>query len=383
MPKVTVSKVKHRPTTPYRVRYVEGGKRKDKFFKVKTGEGGADQWAKDKLAEQAKLGTAEGPITREERRAVMTFRDAVEEMTGDRPSLTDAVGHFLGHLSITNKPMLCSDVADSLIDRLEKEGKSKRHIDSTRNRMVRFNAEYGDRMAGDINTEIVDDFITHLGVASVTMLNYRLALSSMFAHAIRLKAASENPVADAMRPKALKKEPGILTNQQLVAMLAAATDRYLPALAISFFSGIRASEIEDLKWENIDFDEMHIEIKTTVAKRDMRRFVPISDNLRAWILPHRKNQGLVIQSPQIHRTERERATAIAGIDWPANAGRHSYASYHLAAFNDVGKTAFNMGKKNPTDVYADYRALVKPKDAATYWSIRPEAVDNVTSIKVG
>ena len=382
MHKVTVQEINH-SIYSYRVRYTEGGKRKDKYFKVKTGEKGANQWAQAKRKEQAELGTAEESITKEERRAVMTFRDAVGEMTEDKPSLTDAVGHFLGHLSVTNKPMLCSDVADSLIDRLEKEGKSKRHMDSTRNRMEKFNAEYGDRMAGDITTEIVDDFITHLGVAPVTVRNYRIALSGMFTHAIRLKAASENPVAEAIRPKVVKKEPGILTNQQLVALLAAATDRYLPALAISFFSGIRASEIEELKWENIDFDEEHIEIKAPVAKKEMRRFVPISDNLRAWILPHRQNQGLVIQSPQIHRTEREKATSIAGIDWPTNAGRHSYASYHLAAFNDAGKTAFNMGKKNPTELYADYRALVKPKDAATYWSIRPEAVDNVTSIKVG
>lgn len=382
MAKVTVSEIHNHPTYSYRVRYTEGSKRKDKYFKVKTGAAGAETWAKEKRREQAQMGNAEEAITKEERRAIMAFREAVGDMHDHNGTLSDAVEHYLKHISITERSMTCSDVANRLIDRLEMEGKEDRHINGTRSLMSRFNAEYGDRMAADITTEIVDDFLMHLKLSPVTVDNYRRAISGMFSHAIRLKAATENPASEAIRAKKIKQEPGILTPPQLAAMLAAATDRYLPALAISFFSGIRASEIEELRWENIDFDEGHIEIKATVAKKDKRRFVPIEDNLRAWILPHRKKRGLVIESPQIHRTERESAMEIAGVNpWPANAGRHSYGSYHLAEFNDAGKTAFNMGKKNPTELYEDYRALVKPKDAHTYWSIVPQKVANVTDIK--
>ena len=383
MYKVTVQEINH-PTYAYRVRYTEGGKRLNKYFKVKTGEKGANQWAQAKRKEQAELGTAEESITKEERRAVMTFRDAVGEMTGDKPSLTDAVGHFLGHLSVTNKPIPCSDVADSLIDRLEKEGKSKRHIDSTRNRMDKFNTEYGDRMAGDISTEIIDDFLAHLELAPKTMINYRLALSGMFSHAVRLKAAESNPVEEALRPKVEKKEPGILKPKEVAALLSAADDRTLPALAISFFAGLRRSEIEVMDWGHIDFDDNTIEVKANIAKNEKRRFVEMSDNLKAWLLPHAQHEGAIVQSLQIHRKGGEMAREAAGIKkWPVNAGRHSYASYHLAEYKNAGKTALMLGHPNPTLLYNTYRAVVKPKDAAIYWSIRPEAVDNVTSIKVG
>lgn len=376
---VIVSKVTSHPRYKWRVRYPDGGKRKDAWFKVKTE---ADSFAKGERNKVSERGTVEASTTKDEHRALVRFRDAVEDMDTDKPTLMDAVDHYLNHLSVTRKSMTCSEVADKLIDRLEIEGKGKRHIDSSRSRMNRFNAEYGDRMASDISTEIVDDFITHLGLAPKTMINYRLAISGLFTHAVRLKAATSNPVTEALRPKVLKKEPGILRCQQVAALLLAADERTLPAIAISFFAGLRRSEIEKLNWSEIDFDENTIEVKAPVAKKEKRRFVAISANLRAWLLPYDQIAGAVVASPQIHRSGVEKARGGAGItEWPENAGRHSFASYHLAEHKDAGKTAFELGHPDPRQLYADYRALVKEKDAHTYWSITPQDVSNITNIK--
>jgi len=376
---VIVSKVTSHPRYKWRVRYPDGGKRKDAWFKVKTE---ADSFAKGERNKVSERGTVEASTTKDEHRALVRFRDAVEDMDTDKPTLMDAVDHYLNHLSVTRKSMTCSEVADKLIDRLEIEGKGKRHIDSSRSRMNRFNAEYGDRMASDISTEIVDDFITHLGLAPKTMINYRLAISGLFTHAVRLKAATSNPVTEALRPKVLKKEPGILKCQQVAALLLAADERTLPAIAISFFAGLRRSEIEKLNWSEIDFDENTIEVKAPVAKKEKRRFVAMSANLRAWLLPYDQIAGAVVTSPQIHRSGVEKAREMAGItEWPDNAGRHSFASYHLAEHKDAGKTAFELGHPDPRQLYADYRALVKEKDAHTYWSITPQDVSNITNIK--
>ena len=376
---VVVSKVTSHPRYKWRVRYPDGGKRKDAWFKVKTE---ADSFAKGERNKVSERGTVEASTTKDEHRALVRFRDAVEDMDTDKPTLMDAVDHYLNHLSVTRKSMTCSEVADKLIDRLEIEGKGKRHIDSSRSRMNRFNAEYGDRMASDISTEIVDDFITHLGLAPKTMINYRLAISGLFTHAVRLKAATSNPVTEALRPKVLKKEPGILKCQQVAALLLAADERTLPAIAISFFAGLRRSEIEKLNWSEIDFDENTIEVKAPVAKKEKRRFVAMSANLRAWLLPYDQIAGAVVQSHQIHRSGVEKAREMAGItEWPDNAGRHSFASYHLAEYKDAGKTSFELGHPDPRQLYADYRALVKEKDAHTYWSITPQDVSNITNIK--
>ena len=62
----------------------------------------------------------------------------------------------------------------------------------------------------------------------------------------------------------------------------------------------------------------------------------------------------------------------AGIsDWPNNALRHGFASYHLAKFHDAAALALEMGHTDSDMLFAHYRQLVKPKDAARYWNIVP------------
>jgi hypothetical protein len=67
--------------------------------------------------------------------------------------------------------------------------------------------------------------------------------------------------------------------------------------------------------------------------------------------------------------------------WPNNAGRHSYGSYHLAAYEDAGKTAFQMGHKGVDVLYRDYNKVVTLKSAKTFWSISPTTSEKITNIK--
>ncbi|HMF46809.1 MAG TPA: hypothetical protein VKE29_09060, partial [Candidatus Udaeobacter sp.] len=68
--------------------------------------------------------------------------------------------------------------------------------------------------------------------------------------------------------------------------------------------------------------------------------------------------------------DRERATLRA--EWPQNALRHSFGSYHLAQFNDAAKLALEMGN-SPSVIFRHYRQLVKPKQAERYWKLEPVA----------
>jgi integrase len=62
----------------------------------------------------------------------------------------------------------------------------------------------------------------------------------------------------------------------------------------------------------------------------------------------------------------------AGIErWPRNALRHTFASCHLAHFQNAGKTALQLGHTESRTLFAHYRELVKSRDAATFWNIFP------------
>ncbi|HUF63040.1 MAG TPA: hypothetical protein VMN36_13265 [Verrucomicrobiales bacterium] len=57
-----------------------------------------------------------------------------------------------------------------------------------------------------------------------------------------------------------------------------------------------------------------------------------------------------------------------------NAGRHSYASYHLAHFRNASDLALQLGHHNTEVLFAHYRELVSPDAAAAYWKIYPGLV---------
>jgi integrase len=68
----------------------------------------------------------------------------------------------------------------------------------------------------------------------------------------------------------------------------------------------------------------------------------------------------------------ESAREAAGIEqWPQNALRHGFASYHLAQFNNAALLALELGHTNSNLVFQHYRQLVRPKQAERYWKIAP------------
>jgi integrase len=374
--KVTVSKVTH-PRYNYRVRYPNGGERLQKFFKKKTGQGGADEFAQQKQDEITQRGIEDASISKEERRAVLKFRDA-----GCGATLSDAVEHYLQHLQLNYKAMTCEEVTDKLLHRLDKEHKSHRHIQSVKHRLERFNEEYGDRFARDISVDIIDDFLNNLNLAPKTVTNYRLSLSLMFTHAIRLKASGSNPVADAVSPKVTPKEACFFTPEQVASFLSACDDNVVAGYAIAFFTGIRSSEILDLDWSEVYLEQGEIGVRLDIAKGAKRRLVKISDNLRAWIMPHAKRKGKVVKNEYVWNKGRRDARERIGMGkWLDNVARHSFASYHLAHHEDAGSTAMSLGHPNPALLYSTYRALVSSRAADTYWNIKPQQLDNVTDIK--
>ena len=58
-------------------------------------------------------------------------------------------------------------------------------------------------------------------------------------------------------------------------------------------------------------------------------------------------------------------------NWPHDAMRHSYASYHFALYRDVGMTTKNLGHPNPTLLRKEYNNAVTRSEAERFRSIEP------------
>jgi integrase len=203
----------------------------------------------------------------------------------------------------------------------------------------------------------------------------------MFNHAIARGYATSNPAEKTAKAKVVDSPPGILTVQQTARLLEAASPELLAHVAIGAFAGLRRAELERLDWSDVHFDDTDlIEVTAQKSKTARRRFVKIQPNLREWLLPVRKHTGKV--TCDNFPKQFEAARQSAGItEWPDNALRHSFASYHLAHFKDAAALALEMGHTDSGMIFNHYRQLVRPKDAERFWSIRPSTSDKVVPIK--
>ena len=115
-----------------------------------------------------------------------------------------------------------------------------------------------------------------------------------------------------------------------------------------------------------------LEVTAENSKTAQRRLVTIRPNLAAFLAPLRREAGPVAPNGyDENAADLRRLMVKAKHKWPANALRHSFASYHLADCQDAAKTALQMGHKGTGMLFEHYRELVTPDDAAAWWGIAP------------
>jgi hypothetical protein len=66
--------------------------------------------------------------------------------------------------------------------------------------------------------------------------------------------------------------------------------------------------------------------------------------------------------------------ATLGLEWRKNALRHSFASFHLAKFEDAAALASQPGHTSTKLIFENYRESASPEEAELYWSIMPAGV---------
>ncbi|MEI8312995.1 MAG: hypothetical protein WCH98_19790 [Verrucomicrobiota bacterium] len=103
-----------------------------------------------------------------------------------------------------------------------------------------------------------------------------------------------------------------------------------PFLALSFFAGIRLSEMQRLDWTAVDLKENFVRLPASITKTKQTRHIDFPENLTAWLDPYAKTSGAVVPcSPDVPRnrmTNRAPAKLKAAEGF---AGRSACASFPL------------------------------------------------------
>jgi integrase len=354
-----------------------GGKRQRKFFRSKDAAERALVTIKTKLrkeGEKALLLPDSLRIEALECSALLAPYNA---------SLTDAVRFFVSHKQAAQRSCTVEAAIDEYLKLQRRNQRSARHVDDLKYRLGVFKDKFGTRTISTLSVHEIEDWLHGLGQAPTSLNNFHTKASALLSFAVKRSYATTNPFDAIDKVRVPAKAPGILSPLQCQKLLNAAGSRVQPLIAIQAFCGIRNAETLRLSWPDIDMARGFVHVAAEAAKGARRRLVEMSENLKEWLLPYANRSGKLWPWSHVeYYVELEAARAGAGIkQWPSNALRHSYASYHLAFHQNAAALALQMGHTSQTMIFSNYREVVTREEAERYWSIRPRPTQNVIAME--
>lgn len=243
--------------------------------------------------------------------------------------------------------------------------RSDSYVEQLRIAFAQFASGRGGRPLASITLEELEAWSGEFMGAARTRKGRIQYVKLLFGWAQRRGWITANPAAALEFPTGSEEPPEIHGVDQVKAILEEAR-RQEPglarALAIRYFAGLRTAELGRIGPENIG--ARFIEVPAAKSKTRQRRLVTIQPNLAAWL-------ALSATMPGDQEKRIARVYGALGLAWPHNVTRHSFCSYHLAQFQSAAKTALEAGHSEAM-LFAHYRELVTPEDAAAFWALRPK-----------
>ncbi len=143
--------------------------------------------------------------------------------------------------------------------------------------IIFFNYEYRDLSRDKIRDFLANLYLTTSNRSTVSRKIY--AIRSFFQYLIRQGRSEKNPMDLISIPKADKKLPEILTEDEMIKFLDELPDgslseiRNKALIELFYASGLRLSELTNLRKENINFSERLLRV---LGKGNKERIVPFN-----------------------------------------------------------------------------------------------------------
>jgi integrase len=274
--------------------------------------------------------------------------------------------------NVTPKPV--PEIVGELLADLTRKGKSKFYIRDLRVRLGTFAKAHPCPLSTMSGKEI-DLYISKLKGQARYRNNVLQAIGTLFSFAKSQGYVhpDHEGISNVTHYEVRRKEVEVFTPAELEAMLNAANPQVQLALALTCFAGVRGSELGRLDWCDIRFDLGCIRVKAVNAKTGIRRVPPIPDNLRAWLMLHKKESGPVVGYKNVYNQYLKVATK-AEVKWKRNAHRHSFASYRTALMKNLDQVAMEAGHTK-NQLLAHYFQVVSEQAAKAWFAIFPPKQD--------
>lgn len=244
--------------------------------------------------------------------------------------------------------------------------------------------------AGQVTQHHIRAFIAQRhrhGLGGKSLQRLLSAVRSLFRWMLREGIAEHNPAAAVRAPKSPRHLPATLDADSIAQLLEIPCDTPLAIrdkaiMELFYSSGLRLSELANLRWEQLDLVSGMV---TVTGKGNKTRMVPVGRMASAALLEWRKNQGVYtsFDQPFVFVSQRGTPIAVRTIQtrirhWAKHQGipqnihphllRHSFASHMLESSGDLRAVQELLGHADisTTQIYThlDFQHLAKVYDKA-------------------
>lgn len=238
------------------------------------------------------------------------------------------------------------------LHRLETEIKISKFSPYTLRNYLEFNKkflEHSNKQPEQIEQQDIKNFLADKMSERAAISNILFLSSIRFAYTNIL---GKDPTLGIKRPKNEKKIPSVLTKEEVIQLINAVENRKSRLIIqLLYSSGLRVSELVNLKKQDLDFNENTGWVRAGKGKKDRMCFISkkLSKKLKKYL--EKKKDWIYVFSENKPLTTRniqkivQKAAAKAGINKQVHPHtlRHSHATHLMDAGVDIRKIQQILG----------------------------------------
>ena len=296
-------------------------------------------------------------------------------------TLGDAVTFFVrSQKALAHKKIAATDAVQEYLATVNRKGaRSKRQHDTVRHVLLNF-AKAFNKTLNEITVKELDLYLQGVSECGRTRNNHLGYLKTFWRWAQEWGGyLAEGKLEPCKIKNYLEKQSvvEVFTPEEMETLLNAATNELRPLLALGAFMGARTSELEGLKWEDLDFESKTVTLSPEITKCRRRRMAGMPPCLIAWLNTYAgEKKGPILKCDL--QTTRSNVCDKTGVRWKKNGLRRSYISMRMAQKEwDASRVAKECGN-SANVIETTYKQLVKPSEAEKWFSLWPKKTYSVT-----
>jgi integrase len=238
---------------------------------------------------------------------------------------------------------------------------------------------FGTRSMDEVSRADFRAWLTSLAVGEATRTGYVRAARALW----RWAAAQEPPLAGPPPTSGLSgamstkgRTVGFLRVEEAAAILAEASP-WRPALALMLFAGLRVEELAGqgkppLLWRAIDVEGRTLRVPAEIAKTGRARLLQdLPPTVWAWLYPRGGDAERVCPGQSVNAVRWAKARVER--PWPANALRHTFATYAVALTGEPDRVAGWLGHLGGSNLlHGHYAGLARRAEGEAFFALRPD-----------